>query len=459
MFAATPGIFIADTQALVLNAVDFGLASSASASQNDRAMAAAIAAVGRGTIFIPAGVYKYTDLTLSNLTDVSLMGVGTGSILAPTAGATAITIADCIRCHVHDLKIDGNINGGARGINVSGDFDAHIFNMHLNGLSGDAVYVQGDSPTGLEIHFNNITTRANGGYGYHYIRTTTNDRGGVYLSNYQCVYDTQGAGGLNIDASGAGSSVSTFHFGVNVVVDNYVGGNMLEIHNANQNRFVNGWFAGTHNGGASVLLDGDGYMNGIDQAYVYNGGVSAGSYNVAINGTQHDNMLNLLEFDGAPIAHIHIGSSGANNIIGFYNIFGSSALTDTVSALWNRGSVVQQFGPMTIQTLGGAGSQCLGLDDPAHPGTQKWWRNSNGSLQLLNTAFSSTIFRVDDGGFVFAGGGIMPYGNNTGACTLYSGSGAPGAGLGSNGDFYFRSDGGATTHMYFKAAGAWSGLI
>ena len=195
MFAATPGIFIADTQALVLNAVDFGLASSASASQNDRAMAAAIAAVGRGTIFIPAGVYKCSGFALSNLTDVSLTGAGTGSILAPIANATALTITNCIRCHVHDLKIDGSINGGTTGISVSGNFDAHIYNMHLNGLSGDAIYIQGDAAAGLEIHLNNITARANGGYGYHYIRTTTNDRGGVYLGNYQCIYDTQGAGG------------------------------------------------------------------------------------------------------------------------------------------------------------------------------------------------------------------------------------------------------------------------
>jgi len=46
-----------------------------------------------------------------------------------------------------------------------------------------------------------------------------------------------------------------------------------------------------------------------------------------------------------------------------------------------------------------------------------------------------------------------------GGATIYGGSGAPGGGVGSNGDFYFRSDGGASTHLYFKAGGTWSGIV
>lgn len=46
---------------------------------------------------------------------------------------------------------------------------------------------------------------------------------------------------------------------------------------------------------------------------------------------------------------------------------------------------------------------------------------------------------------------------NTTMGILRSGSGAPGAGLGSNGDFYFRTDGtvAGSTVMYHKEAGAW----
>jgi hypothetical protein len=47
-----------------------------------------------------------------------------------------------------------------------------------------------------------------------------------------------------------------------------------------------------------------------------------------------------------------------------------------------------------------------------------------------------------------------------GGVTLLGGTGVPAAGLGANGNFYFRVDGGGagTTHIYFKNAGAWIGI-
>ncbi len=45
------------------------------------------------------------------------------------------------------------------------------------------------------------------------------------------------------------------------------------------------------------------------------------------------------------------------------------------------------------------------------------------------------------------------------ACALYAGTGAPNNANGANGDYYFRSDGGVATHIYFKAAGAWAGIV
>jgi len=40
----------------------------------------------------------------------------------------------------------------------------------------------------------------------------------------------------------------------------------------------------------------------------------------------------------------------------------------------------------------------------------------------------------------------------------WRGTGVPAASLGANGDTYARSDGGALSHLYFKAAGAWTGI-
>ena len=48
---------------------------------------------------------------------------------------------------------------------------------------------------------------------------------------------------------------------------------------------------------------------------------------------------------------------------------------------------------------------------------------------------------------------------HTAASTFRGGTGAPSNGDGSNGDFYFRNDGGAGTTIYHKRAGAWVGVV
>jgi hypothetical protein len=45
-----------------------------------------------------------------------------------------------------------------------------------------------------------------------------------------------------------------------------------------------------------------------------------------------------------------------------------------------------------------------------------------------------------------------------GAVKLLGGTGVPAGGLGANGNFYFRDDGGVGTHIYFKVAGAWTAI-
>jgi len=42
-----------------------------------------------------------------------------------------------------------------------------------------------------------------------------------------------------------------------------------------------------------------------------------------------------------------------------------------------------------------------------------------------------------------------------GGVNLFTGVGVPAASLGNNGDFYFRTDGGAATCIYQKRTGAW----
>jgi hypothetical protein len=53
--------------------------------------------------------------------------------------------------------------------------------------------------------------------------------------------------------------------------------------------------------------------------------------------------------------------------------------------------------------------------------------------------------------------GVLPIAS--GSNRIFSGSGVPAAGLGTNGDFYFRIDtpGTATQRLYVKSAGTWVG--
>lgn len=52
-----------------------------------------------------------------------------------------------------------------------------------------------------------------------------------------------------------------------------------------------------------------------------------------------------------------------------------------------------------------------------------------------------------------------PAGATQAVVTLFAGAGAPSNGDGSNGDFYFRSNGGSMTTIYQKQTGAWVGIV
>ena len=70
--------------------------------------------------------------------------------------------------------------------------------------------------------------------------------------------------------------------------------------------------------------------------------------------------------------------------------------------------------------------------------------------------------RIDPSSYAYQEGiGEIPTFIRLGSIRIHSGAGVPSASLGANGDYYFRSDGatGASTTIYFKAAGAWMGLV
>jgi len=77
-------------------------------------------------------------------------------------------------------------------------------------------------------------------------------------------------------------------------------------------------------------------------------------------------------------------------------------------------------------------------------------------------AISLSLGAITPSSIAVAGGTMYlatPAGAAQSASSLWAGTGAPNNANGSNGDYYFRSDGGVTTHIYYKSGGSWAGII
>jgi hypothetical protein len=377
------------------NVRDYGAVGDGK-TDDSQAFAQALAQIPAtgGLLFIPAGIYQVTEIVLQERSDVFILGSGTASVIAPTSGKTGITYRSCRRCHLGNLRIDGGLNGGKTGLDIAGNFDAKLFNLHINDMSGDGIVINGDDPTGCEIELYDVTCRDNGGYGYHYLRTNAVDTGGVYLTTFRSLYNTRGAGGIKIESSHSSTS-PVFHMLNNVVADNYPT-TAIVVHNVAHCRFSGVW-AGGKTDQSIIMIDGEGHMIEIDGAYIVNDNPKG--YNISINGTANGLFLDKLDFDGSPVAHIHVGSQGANFFLGQYQSFGTSPLTDTPRALYRRSSFTMQHGPVLFQTdSSGSTSTSVGFDDIQEPGKQKWIRNDRGTLQILNTAFTTGLLELQDNG-------------------------------------------------------------
>ena len=88
--------------------------------------------------------------------------------------------------------------------------------------------------------------------------------------------------------------------------------------------------------------------------------------------------------------------------------------------------------------------------------------NPSGNFYWGGTRASPNFYVIKSDGRVFSKSHIYPGtggGSDQDKAGLLAGEGAPSNGNGNNGDFYFRSDGGALTTIYQKRAGAWVGIV
>lgn len=79
-----------------------------------------------------------------------------------------------------------------------------------------------------------------------------------------------------------------------------------------------------------------------------------------------------------------------------------------------------------------------------------------GTANNQVTLGNSAVTQMRTAGKIYPG---APAGAFQSAAGMYGGTGAPNNAHGSDGDFYFRSDGGALTSIYHKRSGSWVGIV
>lgn len=88
--------------------------------------------------------------------------------------------------------------------------------------------------------------------------------------------------------------------------------------------------------------------------------------------------------------------------------------------------------------------------------------NDDGDLQALTdymTNLGSAFVESDPATAPQAFFPSTPAGAPQTAVAIYAGSGAPNDNDGTDGDYYFRSDGGVLTLLYRKSGGIWGGIL
>lgn len=199
-------------------------------------------------------------------------------------------------------------------------------------------------------------------------------------------------------------------------------------------------------------------------------GSGGGSYGINLYGCQFNNTRTSAATDSGTSMMIQTISMGSANVSGGWSE--SAALYD----MYTTGPVVAsgfQFKSATSKHwyVNGGSVSVIGC----------WFSNASiCSLQLASGANVTWNNTYIEDPFFFAGGpanttilgigssypitgsgsGMSPgsFGQSS-TNKIWQGAGAPSSSNGGDGDFYLRTDGSTNTHIYVKAAGAWSGIV
>lgn len=194
-------------------------------------------------------------------------------------------------------------------------------------------------------------------------------------------------------------------------------------------------------------------------------------FNQSVDITNTGNIANVSVLSGSLSISSTGGVTGSTSILNA----GAPTITGAGTAATVNGVNTANIGHANITTANAiniaditASTNIRGITCAVSSGTGKRGLNITGSADNFvvgNARFGSTTaptHAIDVTGMFAASNKVFPGTDAAAAqtaCGIYAGTGVPNNANGANGDYYFRSDGGAVTHLYFKAAGAWAGIV
>ena len=349
----------------------------------------AIATTG-GDIYIPTGIYN-GNLVLTGTTNVRIRGDGKATVIKPSSGI-GLTCTSCVGVIIEDIKFQGYTTG----LSLVGFSQSYVQRVFITTVSGDGIYIDGDSST--ESSIRDVEIEAAGDRAVDYARTTATDTGGVYLTNVRAIEGGAGGYGFRFKSTyenPPGSLVGTaaYIFMKDCVADAFTN-EALEFYGIFNFRVTGSYFTGTHPGGAAILIysSGQGMLN---NNFVNNG--SATGRDIEVGGASNTIFIDNTEFAGnaAGTALYFDGALMSGILVGTYSLDNGQTFTNTKSELLSNSGYRNPFSVLTsnVAATGFLIEDALGGATP-----KKYFRVNSGALQVVNNAYTAAIFSLLDSG-------------------------------------------------------------
>ncbi|WP_186216299.1 transporter [Burkholderia gladioli] len=421
---------------------------------------------GAKTVYVPAGQYRESGLTLPQIQGFTLYGDGPNSVLIQTGGSIsypAISGAFTFDSHstIRDLKFDGTA-GTANTLDTTFAQTLDLLNLAFNNVpvGYSSIKIDGNPTTSVYMHdvrLKNIriysTTAGKAGIELGAFASDSTIDGfimnGGFVVNY-CIYANPGAQTTMVQNS------HPYNASINVVrlagnnndfgffgntIDNALS-DVFYIKNSSHTRISSTWIESINSFQRGLVLDGSSNNTAIGLSCQTYGVTNATSCVAEINGAAGNQIFGA-QLDSASNYSTPFNLTGAGS---FYQSVNSGNSLSSMSAAAGSSPTLAAFGsdatiPVTLSPKGGGAVQ-MKLSNST---TTSFYSDTASELavEAYNTASPGTKFNInltkyggrvliggtDDGtNKLQVGGSAAVYGNlaatGTGAMPLYSTAGA-----------------------------------